>query len=123
VTVLAWVAAGVLLVLVLLAAAATRRPALERPTRIGVVVAEVVAVLVVVVDLGLILGAEPGDRPASLVTHLGYALAAVGLVPALLWRPPSPDDAGTEPEPVSPWVVVVVLAAVAVCLVRLAQTR
>lgn len=123
-TILAWSAAAALLLLAVLAAAATRLPALDRPVRTGVVVAEGLAVLVAVVDIGLLLRAEPAERPDSLVTHLGYALAAVGLVPALVWRPPTPGEADEpEPEPVSMWVVALVLAAVSVCLVRLAQTR
>lgn len=124
-TTIAWVAAALLLLLAVVAVVATRVPALDRPVRTGVAAAEVVAVLVVVVDLGTVLGADSSDRPESMFTHVGYAVASVGLLPALVWRAPTVDEAGTEarPEPVSLWVVAVALAAVATCLVRLAQTR
>lgn len=122
--IVAWLLAGLLLLLAAAALVATRRPGLERPVRLGLVGAELATALVVVADLGLVLGAAPGERPDSLLTHFGYAVAAVGLVPALVWRPPAdPDDAPAAPEPVSLWVVAVALAAVAVCVVRLAQTR
>ena len=93
--------------------------------RVAVVVAEALVVVFVVADVGLVLRADAADRPDSLITHLGYALAAVGLVPALVWRAPTPDEEEHEaaPEPVSLWVVAVALLAVAVCVVRLAQTR
>ncbi len=112
-----------LLVLVAVAAAlATRIVVLERPVRTAVVAAEAVVVLFVVADLGLVLRAE-GDRPDSLFTHFGYAVAAAGLIPALAWRVPAPGEVEEEVEPASLWVVVVALLAVAVCVVRLAQTR
>lgn len=128
VTTFAWAAACLLLLVAVAAVVATRVSRLEPAVRVAVVAAEVVAALVVVADLGLVLRADPGERPASMLTHLGYAVAAVGLVPALVWRPPAgevPDGAEEHelPEPVSPWVVAVALAAAAVCLVRLAQTR
>jgi len=125
VTVVSGMVAGVLALVALAAAVATRVPTLERPVRIAVVVAEVLVVLYVVVDVGMVLRADAADRPDSLITHLGYALAAVGLVPALAWRAPTPGEEEQEatPEPVSLWVVTVGLLAVAVCVVRLAQTR
>lgn len=122
-TVVSGVLAGVLALVALAAALATRRPSLERPVRVAVVVAEALVVLFAVVDLGLVLRAGEDDRPESLITHLGYAVAAVGLLPLLAWRRPPVDDPDAEVEPVSLWVVAVALLAVAVCVVRLAQTR
>jgi hypothetical protein len=122
VTALAWSLAAALALLAVVAAVSTRVTALDRPVRLATYAAEALVVVFVVADLGLVLRAEPGERPDSLITHLGYALAAVGLVPTLAMRQ-APVDEGSEPEPVSPWVVAVALLAVAVCVVRLAQTR
>lgn len=122
VTVVSVVLAGLLTLLAVVAAVATRIPSLQQPVRAAVVVAEGVVVLFVVADLGLVLrgGGEGSD---SLVTHLGYAVAAAGLVPALVWRAPAGDEAVEDVEPASLWVVAVVLLAVAVCALRLAATR
>ena len=122
-TVIAWWAAGVLVVAALAAVAATRVPALERPVRLAVGPLVVAVVVLVVADLGLVLRADAADRPDSMLTHVGYAVAAVGLVPALVLRTPSREDPGAEVEPASLWVVAVALLAVAVCVVRLVQTR
>lgn len=121
-TLLAWSLAAVLVLLAVAAAVSTRVPALDRPVRLATYAAEGLVVLFVVADLGLVLRADADDRPDSMVTHLGYALAAVGLVPALTMRPAAPGD-HDEPEPASAWVVAIALLAVAVCVVRLAQTR
>ncbi len=121
-TLFAWSLAGALVLLAVAAAVSTRVTALDRPVRLATYAAEGLVVLFAVVDLGLVLRADPVDRPDSLVTHLGYALAAVGLVPALAMRQ-TPVEEGSEPEPVSGWVVAVALLAVAVCVVRLVQTR
>ena len=123
VTVLSGVVVGVLALVAVTAALATRVPSLERPVRIAVMGVEALLVFVVVADLGLVLRADETDRPASMLTHVGYAVAAVGLLPLLAWRRPSVDDPDAEVEPVSLWVVVIALVAVAVCVVRLAQTR
>lgn len=122
---LAWLTAALLLLAAVAAAFATRVPFLERPVRAALVPVEVLVALVVVVDLGLVLRAEQADRPASMLTHVGYAVAAVGLLPMLAWRHPEAEDAEaeTDPEPVSLWVVAIALLAVAVCVVRLVQTR
>jgi len=104
-----------------LAAVATRAPSLERAARVSVPVVEGLVVLFVVADAGLLL--RSGERPDSLLTHVGYAVAAVGLLPVLAWQRPPHDDPEAEVEPVSLWVVAVALVAVAVCVVRLAQTR
>ena len=81
------VLAGLLVLVAVAAVLATRIASLERPVRTAVVVAEAVVVLFVVADLGLVLRAD-GDRPDSLFTHFGYAVAAAGLIPALAWRVP-----------------------------------
>ncbi len=121
-TVVSGVLAGLLTLVAVAAALATRLAPLERPVRTAVVAAEAVVVLFVVADLGLVLRAD-GDRPDSLFTHFGYGVAAAALIPALAWRVPAPGEAEENVEPASLWVVVVALLAVAVCVVRLAQTR
>jgi hypothetical protein len=125
VSVLVWSTAVALLLLAVAAAVATRVPALDRPVRLATYGAEALVVLVAVIDTGLVLRADPADRPDSTLTHVGYAVVAAGLLPLLVWRRPLEEDAEPEPdpEPVSLWVVVVALLAVAACLVRLAQTR
>lgn len=118
-----WLAAGVLVLLAVAAALATRVPALGAPVRHSVTAVEALLVVLVVADLGLVLRADPADRPDSMLTHVGYAVAAVGLIPLLAWRRPPHDDPDAEVEPASLWVVAVALLAVAVCVARLAQTR
>ncbi len=122
-TVVSGVVAGVAGLVAVLAVVAIRVPALERLVRVSVVVVEVLVVGYVVADTGLLLRA--GERPDSLVTHVGYAVASVGLLPVLAWRQPVAEDAGDpeDAEPVSLWVVAIALVAVAICLLRLAQTR
>ncbi len=120
----AWVLAGVLVWAALLGGAATRFAALERPLRASLTPLVVLVAVFVVADLGLVLRSAPADRPESMFTHLGYAVASVGLVPALTTRQPGATDTDEpETEPVSLWVVVVALLAVAICVVRLVQTR
>lgn len=114
---------AILAVVALAAALATRAPSLEPAVRHAVVAVEALLVLFVMADLGLVLRADDADRPASMLTHVGYGVAAVGLLPLLAWRRPPVDDPEAEIEPVSLWVVVLTLVAVAVCVVRLAQTR
>ena len=123
VTTFAWLAAAALLLLAVVAGIATRVPVLDRPVRLATYGAEALVVLVAVVDVGLLLRAEPADRPDSMLTHVGYAVVAAGLLPLLVWRRPLEEEQAADPEPVSLWVVVVALLAVAACLVRLAQTR
>lgn len=119
----AWVVAGVLVWAAVLAAAATRVGALERPVRAALTPLVLVVAVLVVADLGQVLGADAADRPASMVTHLGYAVASVGLVPMLTTRRTAGEGPDADPEPVSLWVVAVALLAVAICVVRLVQTR
>lgn len=125
-TALAWILAAALAALAVGAALATRVPALDRPVRVAALVAEGVLVVVTLVDLGLVLAADSADRPDSMLTHVGYAVATVGLLPTLVVRRPDNPDVPPEElevEPASLWVVAIGLLAVAVCVVRLAQTR
>lgn len=119
---LAWTLAAALVVLAAVAAAATRVPSLDRPVRVAALLAEGVLLVVTAVDLGLVLSADAADRPDSMLTHVGYAVATVGLLPLLVWRQP-PEDPEAVVEPASLWVVAIALLAVAVCVVRLVQTR
>lgn len=122
-TILAWLTAGLLVVVAALAGVATRVPRLEKPVRTALVPVEALVALVVVVDLGLLLRGDAADRPDSMVTHVGYAVAAAGLVPALVWRAPGHDEHDADADVASLWVITVTLLAVAVCVVRLWQTR
>ncbi len=122
-TILLGIVVGVLALVAVTAALASRVPSLEGPVRVAVVAVEALLVFLVVADLGLVLRADDADRPSSMLTHVGYAVAAVGLLPLLAWRRPPVDDPDAEVEPVSLWVVVITVVAVAVCVVRLTQTR
>ncbi|QZY30243.1 hypothetical protein [Nocardioides coralli] len=122
-TILAWTAAGLLLVLAVLAAVATRVTRLERPVRSALVAAEALVAFIVVADIGLLLRADAADRPESMVTHVGYAVAAAGLLPALVWRAPAQAEDDPDTDQASLWVVAIALVAVAVCVLRLVQTR
>ncbi|HYH34800.1 MAG TPA: hypothetical protein VD814_06580 [Nocardioides sp.] len=113
----------VLALLALAAALATRLPALEPAVRSAVTPAVVLVAVVVVADLARVLRASAADRPDSMLTHVGYAVAAVGLFPMLVWRRPPEDDPEATVEPASLWVVAIAALAVAVCVLRLAQTR
>ena len=95
-TALAWILAAALAALAVVAAVATRVPALDRPVRVAALAAEAVLVVVTVVDLGLVLAADSADRPDSMLTHVGYAVATVGLLPTLVVR--RPDDPDVPPE-------------------------
>ena len=120
----ACVLAAVLAWAAVLAAVATRVPALEQPVRRTLTPLEIAVTVFVVVDLGLVLRADAADRPDSMLTHVGYAVASVGLVPMLTTRRAAPaDDPEAEVEQAPLWVVAVALLAVAVCVVRLVQTR
>jgi hypothetical protein len=119
----AWLVAAVLVLAALAAVAATRVPALERSVRYAVTPLVVLVALLVVADLGLVLRADAADRPDSMLTHVGYAVASVGLVPMLVVRRPAAEEPGDDVEPASLWVVAVALLAVAICVVRLVQTR
>lgn len=120
---LAWITVALLLVVALAAVVATRVSVLEGPVRTTVWGAEALVALVVVADLAQVLTADAADRPGSMVTHVGYSVAAVGLVPLLVVRRPPEDDPEAAVDPASLWVVAIALVAVAVCLWRLLETR
>jgi hypothetical protein len=90
---------------------------LERAGRIGIEVAEALLFLVVAADL---LAWAAGDGPAEPFTHVGYAVAAVAVIPILTRRPHI--EGQPEPAPPSLWVLAVAAAAIAVVLWRLGRT-
>lgn len=95
--------------------------ALERPARLGLLVLEAVAVLLSVAFLGWMLR---GHEPPSVVTHIGYMVAAVGIIPLVALRslPVEGADPDGEPAPPSLWVGAIASLVVAVVLWRLAVT-
>ena len=125
------VALGLATVLVLiagLAGLAVVRHEWDRPARIAGWVGEALLVAYVAWDLVQLRG---GDRPDNVAVHLGYCLAAVGLIPALTVRPvppggeeqeepAEPDDEGGA---VSTGVLAIACLACAAIVVRMAQTR
>jgi hypothetical protein len=104
------------IVAVLAAAGAGGLP-VERVARIGLLVGQVCVGLVVAADL---ISLGRGHRPDELVTHLGYAAAAIGITPLLLGQ----RFAQEGEERRSPPLVLVALAAVVMGIVvlRLEQT-
>lgn len=125
---LAWLSSVVVVVLAGVAAAATRMPTLAGQVRSAVAPVVVLLAVVVVADLASVLSGPEAERPDSMLTHVGYAVATIGLLPLLVWRrPPEGGSEGAtaeaEPEPVSLWVVVVAALATAVCVIRLVQTQ
>ena len=117
---LTWTALGALGVAAILAVFGATVLPLERAARGGVVVAWLAVGAVVVADL---VDLARGDRPGDLLTHLGYAVAAVAIIPLLAWRAPVP---GQDPEgaraPASLWVVAIAALVTVVVVLRLAQT-
>lgn len=121
--------AVIVTILVAVAAAGVGNGALERPARISLLVLEAVAAVVVVASLGTMLG---GEEPPSRITHVGYMIAAVGIIPLLMMRPVPPDTEGSagdsepapqaERTPPSLWVGALAALVVAVVLWRLAVT-
>ena len=104
------------IVAVLAAAGAGGLP-VERVARIGLLVGQACVGLVVAGDL---ISLGRGHRPDELVTHLGYAAAAVGITPLLLGQ--RFTEEGEERR--SPPLLLVALAAVVMGIVvlRLEQT-
>lgn len=90
---------------------------LERPARVALLGLEGMAVLLVVASLGMLLR---GDRPPSMVTHVGYLVAAVGIIPLILRGVPAED--GQPSQPPSLWVGAIAALVVAVVLWRMAVT-
>ena len=118
VDVVIWVATGLMAALAVVCALAALGLPLERASRIGVEVAEALLFLVVAADL---LAWAAGNAPAEKVTHVGYVVAAVAVIPILTRRPKIEGE--TEPEPASLWVLAIAALAVAVVLWRLGVTR
>jgi len=113
-----WAAAGLLAALSLVCALAALGLPVERVGRIGVEIAEGLLFLVVGADL---LAWAAGGSPDDPLTHVGYAVAAVAVIPILTRRPTT--DEAQEPVPPSMWVLAIAAATVAVVLWRLAATR
>ena len=112
-----WVATGLMLVLAVGCALAALGLPLERACRIGTEVAEGLLFLVVAADL---LAWAAGDGPDEPFVHVGYAVAAVAVIP-LVTRRPTPEGE-PAPEPASMWVLAIAALAVAVVLWRLGTT-
>ncbi|WP_203338223.1 hypothetical protein [Nocardioides limicola] len=92
-------------------------PAVEEFARMAMRVGQLAVVAVVALDVVMLL---QGHQPPERTTHIGYAVAAVGLPVLLLSRRP---EAEGEPAP-KPHLAVVAVTAAATCvmLVRLQQT-
>lgn len=125
---LSFAVAGYLGLVALLALAGIAAPRLEHPARIAMKAGQLLTLLVVVLDVATLL---QGHEVDSLVTHVGYAVAAVALPVVLLTRHPAqPDAEGDDGEageaaPVEPphlAVVAITAVAVAVLVARLQQT-
>jgi hypothetical protein len=114
-----WSAAGLLGLLAVVCALAAVGLPLERTGRIGIEVAEGLMLLVVGADL---LAWAAGDGPEDPVTHVGYAIAAVTVIPVLTRRP-TLDPEAPPSSPPSMWVLCIAAATVAVVLWRLGVTR
>ena len=117
VDVVIWVATGLMLVLAVVCVLAALGLPLERAGRIGTEVAEALLFLVVGADL---LAWAAGNGPDEPVTHVGYAIAAVAVIPLLTRRPKVEDE--PAPEPPSMWVLAIAAAAISVILWRLGAT-
>lgn len=91
----------------------TRLPVVGEAARVGIRVGHGATALVVLLDVLTLLD---GHRVDSRTTHIGYAVAAVGLPVVLLTRQ------GEDAEPPHLGVVAVTAAAMAVLVVRLQQT-
>jgi hypothetical protein len=127
---LSYAVAGFLGLVALLALAALRLHGLDPVVRRFMVAAHGATALVVLLDVITLLRGHEVESP---VTHIGYAVAAVGLPVILLNRRPLDDDEdagaaraeGEEPaEPEQPHlgVVAVTAAAMVVLVVRLQLT-
>jgi hypothetical protein len=100
-----WSAAGLLGLLAVVCALAAVGLPLERPGRTGIEVAEGLMVLLVGADLLAWAAGNPPDDP---VTHVGYAVAAVAVIPVLTRRPTVDPEA--PPSPPSMWVLAIAAA-------------
>lgn len=123
---LSYAVAGFLGLVAVLALVALRLPGLDPVVRRFMVAAHGATAVVVLLDVITLLQGHEVESP---VTHIGYAVAAVGLPVILLNRRPLVEDEALEDgeEPVEPelphlGVVAVTAAAMVVLVVRLQLT-
>lgn len=121
---LSYAVAAYLGVVAVLALVALKAPGLDPIARTAMRVGQLGAAVVVGLDLLTLAQGHEVDSP---VTHIGYAVAILGLPAILLTRRPDPDEVdeeGTPVEPDPPHLAVVTVTAVAmvVLVVRLQQT-
>lgn len=120
--VLSYAVAGCLGVVALLALGGIVAPRLERPARLAMRGGQLLTLLVVLLDVVTLL---QGHEVDSQLTHVGYAVAAVGLPAVLLTRhavEPEGEEEAAPAEPPHLAVVAITALAVAVLVVRLQQT-
>lgn len=111
--------AGYLAFVAVLALLALRSPSLEPVARSGMKVGQMGTFIVVLLDALTLLQGHEVDSP---ITHIGYAVAAIGLPVILLSRRPEEGQEPSEVEPAHLGVVAVTAAAMVVMVVRLQQT-
>jgi hypothetical protein len=117
-SVLTTVVVALLGVVALLAAGGAAGLPLDRAARIGSLVGQACVGVLVVADL---ISLGRGHRPDELVTHLGYAVAAVGMTPILLGQ--RFTEEGAEPRQPPPLLLVALAAVVSIVVVlRLGAT-
>lgn len=130
---LSYAVAGYFAALTVLALVAIRVPRLEPAARAGMKVGQGATLLVVLLDGVSLL---QGHRVDSQLTHLGYAVAALGLPVILLNRPAGLDQTGEpeddaqaqpSPQPRAPapahlGVLALTAATMVVLVIRLQQT-
>lgn len=117
--VVSYAVAGYLALVALLALAGLRAPGLAPVARAGMRVGQLATLVVVLLDVITLL---QGHEVDSMVTHVGYAIAAVGLPVILLTRRPEEGQDPAEVEPPHLGVLAVTAAAMVVMVVRLQQT-
>lgn len=115
--VLTVVVAALLALVALVSLAGLYVERLDPLARWGMTVARGATVVVLFVDVVTL---ARGHRPDELFTHVGYAIAVVGVPLILLTRQPGPD--GEQPDPPHLAVVAVAALAALVLVVRLQQT-
>lgn len=111
--------AGYLALVAVLALVALKAPGLDPVARAGMRVGQLATLVVVLLDAVTLL---QGHEVDTMVTHVGYAVAAVGLPVILLTRRPEEGEDPAEVEPPHLGVVAVTAAAMVVMVVRLQQT-
>lgn len=112
-----WSAAGAMLVIAAICVLAALGRPLEALGRLLIELAEAALFVIVAFDL---FAWAAGGGPADPFTHVGYAVAAVALIPILTRKPKV--EGQEEGEPPSMWVLAVAALAIAIVLWRLAAT-